>query len=881
MIVQKRDGSFEPIDCRKITERLSKLAGQHFVFPRSPWAPVEEDSIELPPLHRVDSVHLAAEVARRVYQRVSTAKLDELSVDLACNRTDPHYQLLAGRLAVSCMHKTTTADPLVVWRRLQTESVVHGRPAPPLLPAFVDNAEWLAQHHPELFSSGGMMDHNRDYLIEHFGLTTLQQAYLLRLRTKASPEGTVVERPQHLWMRVAIALHGRDVAKVRETYDLLSLKMGIHATPTLFNSGTVNRNTASCFLLAVADDSLDGIYDTVKQCALVSKGSGGIGLSASNVRARGSGIVSTGGTSNGLVPMLRVFESTVKYVDQGGGKRPGSAAVYLEPWHPDILSFVQLKRAVGEDQTRVRGLFYAVWMCDLFMRRLAACEEWSLFCPDECPGLNTTYGDDFEVLYERYEREGRARARIAPSVIWEAILISQQETGGPFVLHKDAVNRACNQSNLGTIRSSNLCCEITEFTGPNEVAVCNLASMGLPSVVRRGAPVITLDPATGMIDRRGASVDYALLERLAYTMVVNLNRILDQGQAPLPEAQRSNQQHRPLGLGVQGLADVFCLLGLDFDSPEARAVNRDLFETIYFGALSASADLAERDGAYATFWGSPASRGELQFDLAKRPRLAGEKASAPLASTSVWVPSDARHDWTGLKRRIVKTGLRNSLLIALMPTATTSQILGYNECFEPYTYNLYTRRTLSGVFTVVNRHMVEDLVAMKQWKHATFLALLASGGSVAGPAFAHLPPAFVRRYRTATELSMKSVIDLAADRQAFVCQSQSMNLWMARPTVPKLTAMHMYAWQRGLKTGMYYLHNESKLQAQQFMVAPTQADKGDDTDNNEQEEEESIAAAFRSSSLVMSTSSSNNNTTTTQQQQCSVIEDGVCESCSA
>lgn len=843
MYVLKRNGSPEPIDCRKITERLAKLANATFRFPRSPWvvghadfttapagaADFGRDAIVLAPLLHADCVSLAAEVAMRVFPRIATAKLDELTIELAAGRAaeHPHYQLLGGRLAVSCLHKATDDDPVRVWLRLQSDSFVHGRPAPPLSPAFLEDVYWLARNHPELFDD--FVDHDRDYLIEGFGLTTLKQAYLLRLRTAGNKDGEVVERPQHLWLRMAIGLHGRDVDKVRETYDLLSLKLGIHATPTLFNLGTKCRQLASCYLLGVADDSLAGIMETLTDCAMISKGSGGIGLSVSNVRARGSAIVSTGGTSNGLVGMLRVFEKLVKYVDQGGGKRPGSLCAYLEPWHPDILDFVQLRRPTGDDETRVRGLFYGVWMCDLFMRRLATHTEWSLFCPDECPGLNTTDNEEFDALYERYEREGKARATIAPAKIWEAMLVTQMETGMPFLLYKDAVNRACNQRNLGTIRSSNLCCEVIQFTGPDEIAVCNLASLALPSMVvvpgaaaaagggDGGSPPI--DPATGMLDRSRNYVDYALLERVAYTMVVNLNRVLDQGHAPVDQAQRSNDAHRPLGLGVQGLADVFCLLGLDFDAPEARVVNRQLFETIYFGALRASADLAERDGAYASFAECPAWRGLLQFDLVTRPRLPNAPADTPLEHTGSWVPSDDRHDWSGLKARIRRTGLRNSLVVALMPTATTSQILGFNECFEPYTSNLYTRRTLSGVFTVMNRHMVADMEALGRWTPQMYQRLLANKGSVAG--IEGLPEAFRRRYRTANELSMKAVIDLAADRQAFVCQSQSMNLWMAAPSTKKLTQMHTYAWQQGLKTSVYYLHSESKLQAQQFVVAPT------------------------------------------------------------
>lgn len=850
MLVIKRDGTKQTLDLGKLEKRVSTLAAASFQFPRrgsssSATRSSKNDVIVLEPLTRhVDCSVLVAAVRRGMFPGISTEELDALATKQAADHGTEHpdYLLLGGRLAVARLHDATDPDPVRVWRKLQSDSFVHGRAAPPMSPQFMDDVDWLAEHHPWLFYGSDAkqqnhrgMDHRRDYLIEYFGLATLKKAYLLRLRTATDKDGAVVERPQHLWMRVAIMLHGRDAEKVQRTYDLLSLKQCIHATPTLFNAGGKCGQLASCFLLPVADDSLIGIMDTVKECALISKGSGGIGLSVSNVRGRGSAIISTGGSSNGLIPMMHVYEKTVRYVDQGGGKRPGSACVYLEPWHPDILDFVQQRRPVGGDaNSRVRELFYAVWMCDLFMRRLIAKgggAEWSLFCPAECPGLNETHGAEFEALYERYEREGRARSTIAPQKIWEAMLASQQEAGMPFLLFKDAVNRACNQSNLGTIRSSNLCCEVTQFTSPDEIAVCNLASIGLPSMVVQVikkrttlAPAITASSSSSssseqqplpavtasMLDRSGSYVDYAHLYEVAYETTINLNRVLDIGIAPLDKAQRSNEQHRPLGLGVQGLADVFYMLGVDFESAEARKHNLEIFETLYFGALSASAFLAERDGPYATFWGSPASRGQLQFDLATCPNSG--------ARTGSWVPNDVRHDWTALKAKIMKTGLRNSLVVALMPTASTSQILGYNECFEPLTSNVYVRKTLSGQFLVLNKYMVQDLEALGRWRPEIVQELLRDNGSVAK--LEGLPDAFKRRYRTATEMSMATVINLAADRQAFVCQSQSMNCFMAEPSTSRLTRMHVYSWQSGLKTGMYYLHQSPVVNAQKFSVVP-------------------------------------------------------------
>jgi len=589
-----------------------------------------------------------------------------------------------------------------------------------------------------------------------------------------------VERPQHLFMRVAVGVHGNDIDAAIETYNLMSERWFIHATPTLFNAGTPKPQLSSCFLLSMTEDSINGIFETLQRCALISQSAGGIGLSIHNVRATGSYIKGTGGTSNGIIPMLRVFNDAARYVDQGGGKRKGAFAVYLEPWHADIFEFLDLKKNHGKEELRARDLFYALWIADLFMERVKSDSDWSLFCPNECPGLFDVYGDKFEALYHQYEQEGRARKTVKARDLWTAILESQVETGTPYILYKDAANKKSNQQNLGTIRSSNLCTEIIEYTAPDEVAVCNLASLALPKYVVNG------------------QFDFDKLVEITRVVTRNLNKVTDINYYPIPEARNSNMRHRPIGLGVQGLADAFILCGMPFDSEEARQLNKDIFEAIYFAAVTESCDLAEQLGAYETFQGSPMSKGLFQFDL--------------------WdVTPSGRWDWASLRERVKKHGLRNSLLVAPMPTASTSQILGNNECFEPYTSNLYTRRTLAGEHIVVNKHLMRDLVRLGLWDEEMREAIMAANGSIQG--IEVIPQNIRDIYKTAYEISQKVIIDMSADRGAFICQSQSLNVFMEAPTFAKLSSMHFYAWQKGLKTGMYYLRSKAATDPIKFTLS--------------------------------------------------------------
>jgi ribonucleoside-diphosphate reductase alpha chain len=591
--------------------------------------------------------------------------------------------------------------------------------------------------------------------------------------------GLVAERPQHMFMRVSIGIHKEDIDAAIETYNLMSERWFIHATPTLFNAGTPKPQMSSCFLLTMKDDSIDGIYDTLKQCAKISQSAGGIGLSIHTIRATGSYIKGTNGTSNGIVPMLRVFNDTARYVDQGGGKRKGSFAIYLEPWHADIIDFLNLKKNHGKEELRARDLFFALWVPDLFMKRVEENGDWSLFCPNEAPGLADCYGEEFESLYKKYEREGRQRKTIKAQELWMAIVESQIETGTPYMLYKDACNSKSNQKNLGTIRSSNLCTEIIEYTAPDEVAVCNLASVALPRYVKDG------------------SFDFNRLFDVVYVMTKNLNKIIDNNYYPVEEARKSNMRHRPIGLGVQGLADVFSMLRVPFDSEEAAQLNRDIFETIYYAALTSSKDLAKKDGAYETFAGSPASQGILQYDM--------------------WgVTPGNRWEWDVLKEEIKTYGLRNSLLVAPMPTASTSQILGNNECFEPYTSNIYSRRTLSGEFTIVNKHLLKDLVRLGLWNQQMKDKIIAANGSIQN--IPEIPEDIKALYKTVWEIKQKVIIDMAADRGAYIDQSQSLNLFMAQPNTTKISSMHFYAWKKGLKTGMYYLRTQAAAQAVQFSL---------------------------------------------------------------
>jgi len=751
MYVIKRDGKKESVKFDKITARIQKLC------------------YGLDP-HHVSSLNVAQRVIEGVYDGVTTSELDNLAAEVAATMTvkHPDYALLASRIAISNLHKNTKKSFSETMKDLYTYIDPKTGKQAPLL---ADDVWAVIEKNAELLDSTIIYD--RDFGYDFFGFKTLEKSYLLKLN------GKVVERPQHMLMRVSVGIHKEDIDGAIETYNLMSERWFTHATPTLFNAGTPKPQLSSCFLLTMKGDSIDGIYDTLKQTALISQSAGGIGLSIHNVRATGSYIRGTNGTSNGIVPMLRVFNDTARYVDQGGGKRKGSFAIYLEPWHADIFEFLDLKKNHGKEELRARDLFYAMWIPDLFMKRVEAEGEWSLFCPNECPGLADTYGAEFEMLYTKYESEGRQRKTIKARELWSAILESQVETGTPYMLYKDACNEKSNQKNLGTIKSSNLCTEIIEYTAPDEVAVCNLASIALPRFVNNGA------------------FDHQKLFDITYVATKNLNKIIDINYYPVPEARNSNLRHRPIGLGVQGLADAFILLGYPFESEEARLLNREIFETIYYAALTASKDLAKINGPYSSYEGSPISKGEFQFDM--------------------WNvrPTD-RWEWDVLREEILKHGVYNSLLLAPMPTASTSQILGNNECFKPYTSNIYTRRVLSGEFIVVNKHLLRDLVKLNLWNSEIKNKIVAANGSVQD--IAEIPENIKEIYKTVWEIKQRAVIDMAADRGAFIDQSQSLNLFIQDPNFAKLSSMHFYAWKKGLKTGMYYLRTKAATDAIKFTV---------------------------------------------------------------
>jgi ribonucleoside-diphosphate reductase alpha chain len=750
MNVIKRNGKKETVKFDKITARIQKL------------------SYGLSPL--VDVIEVTKKVIEGIYDGVTTTELDNLAAETAASLTTKHpdYALLASRIAVSNLHKNTEKSFSATMRRLHdyTDSAT-GRK----MPLLADDIMEIIEANAELLDSSIIYD--RDFGFDYFGFKTLEKSYLLRI------DGIIAERPQHMYMRVSIGIHKEDIESAIKTYHLMSERWFTHATPTLFNAGTPKPQMSSCFLLTMKDDSIDGIYDTLKQTAKISQSAGGIGLSIHNVRATGSYIGGTNGTSNGIIPMLRVFNDTARYVDQGGGKRKGAFAIYLEPWHADIVEFLDLRKNHGKEEMRARDLFYALWINDLFMKRVEANGDWSLFCPNEAPGLGDTFGDEFEALYNRYEAEGRQRKVIKAQDLWFAILEAQIETGTPYMLYKDAANRKSNQQNLGTIKSSNLCTEILEYTSPDEVAVCNLASLALPRFVNEG------------------KFDFDKLYDVTYQVARNLNRIIDNNYYPIDEAKRSNLRHRPIGLGVQGLADVFILLRLPFESDLAKVLNKNIFETIYFAAMTASKDMAIEQGPYETFAGSPLSKGQFQFDL--------------------WnVAPSNRHDWDALRKEVIKHGVRNSLLVAPMPTASTSQILGNNECFEPYTSNIYVRRVLSGEFIIVNKHLLKDLVQLGLWNDGMKNKIIAANGSIQN--INEIPAEIKALYKTVWEIKQRHLIDMAADRGAFICQSQSLNLFVDNPTVAKLTSMHFYAWKVGLKTGMYYLRTQAASQAVQFTV---------------------------------------------------------------
>ena len=721
----------------------------------------------------VDPVRVAMRVIEGLYDGVTTSELDNLAAEIAATMTTTHpdYAKLAARISVSNLHKNTkksfseTMEDLYNYINPRT-----GKKAPLLS----DEVYKIIKKNADKLDSS--IIYNRDFGYDFFGFKTLERSYLLKLN------GKIVERPQHMLMRVSIGIHLDDIESALETYELMSKRYFTHATPTLFNSGTPKPQMSSCFLLTMKEDSIDGIYDTLKQTAKISQSAGGIGLSIHNVRATGSYIAGTNGTSNGIVPMLRVFNDTARYVDQGGGKRKGSFAIYVEPWHADIFDFLELKKNHGKEEMRARDLFYAMWTPDLFMKRVEEDSNWTLMCPNECPDLYNLHGDEFDELYLKYESEGRGRKTIKARELWEKILESQIETGTPYMLYKDSANRKSNQKNLGTIRSSNLCTEILEYTSSDEVAVCNLASIALPMFVKDG------------------NFDHKSLFDVTVRVTKNLNRVIDRNFYPVKEAENSNFRHRPVGLGVQGLADTFIMLRLPFTSDKAKELNQEIFETLYFAAVSASVEEAIKDGVYQTYKGSPISKGEFQHNLwgIKDEDLSG------------------RWDWSGLRKKVKKHGVRNSLLVAPMPTASTSQILGNNECFEPYTSNIYTRRVLSGEFIVVNKHLLEDLVQLGLWNEEMKQELMRNNGSIQN--IETIPENIKELYRTVWEMSMKDIIDMSRHRGYFIDQSQSLNLFMEGATMAKLTSMHFYGWKSGLKTGMYYLRTKSAVDAIKFTL---------------------------------------------------------------
>jgi ribonucleoside-diphosphate reductase alpha chain len=756
MYVVKRDGRKEPMMFDKITARVRKLCyGLNDL---------------------VDPIKVSMRVIEGLYDGVTTSELDNLAAEIAATLTTAHpdYAKLAARISVSNLHKNTKKSFSETMKDLYEYVNPRTGKKAPLLSDEVYKV--VSENADELDST---IIYNRDFGYDYFGFKTLERSYLLKLN------GKIAERPQHMLMRVSIGIHLDDLESAMETYELMSKKFFTHATPTLFNSGTPKPQMSSCFLLAMKDDSIDGIYDTLKQTAKISQSAGGIGLSIHNVRATGSYIAGTNGTSNGIVPMLKVFNDTARYVDQGGGKRKGSFAVYVEPWHADIFDFLDLKKNHGKEEMRARDLFYAMWIPDLFMKRVEADSDWTLMCPNECPGLFTNHSEAFEELYTRYEAEGKGRKTIRARELWEKILESQIETGTPYMLFKDAANRKSNQKNLGTIRSSNLCTEIMEYTSPDEIAVCNLASIALPMFIKNG------------------SFDHKELFRVTKRVTKNLNKVIDRNYYPVKEAENSNMRHRPIGLGVQGLADTFILLRLPFTSDEAKKLNQEIFETLYFAAVTASMEEAKIEGPYSTYEGSPISEGEFQHNLwgIKDGELSG------------------RWDWDKLRKSIKKHGVRNSLLVAPMPTASTSQILGNNECFEPYTSNIYTRRVLSGEFIVVNKHLLEDLVSLGLWNENLKQELMRANGSVQD--IDGIPEDIKELYKTVWELSMKDIIDMSRHRGYFIDQSQSLNLFMENASYPKLTSMHFYAWKSGLKTGMYYLRTKAAVDAIKFTLDNT------------------------------------------------------------
>ena len=770
MNVVKRDGRKEPVMFDKITDRVRKLC------------------YELNEL--VDPVKVAMRVIEGLYDGVTTSELDNLAAETAASMTisHPDYAKLAARIAVSNLHKNTKKSFSETMNDMYHYVNPRTNQESPLLS---DEVHQAIQDNAEILDS--TIIYNRDFNYDYFGFKTLERSYLLRIN------GQIVERPQHMLMRVSVGIHLNDIPAAIETYELMSKKYFTHATPTLFNAGTPKPQMSSCFLLSMKDDSIDGIYDTLRNTAKISQSAGGIGLSIHNVRATGSYIRGTNGTSNGIVPMLRVFNDTARYVDQGGGKRKGSFAVYIEPWHADIFDFLDLRKNHGKEEMRTRDLFLAMWIPDLFMKRVEEDSTWTLMCPNECPGLYDVHSEEFDEKYLRYEAEGKGRKTVKARELWEKILESQIETGLPYMLYKDAANRKSNQKNLGTIRSSNLCTEIMEYTSPDEIAVCNLASISLPMFVE------------------GGKFNHDYLYQVTKRITRNLNKVIDRNYYPVQEAENSNMRHRPVGLGVQGLADAFIMMRMPFTSDEAKQLNQEIFETIYFAAVTASMEMAKEEGPYSTFQGSPISQGEFQYNLwgLKDEDLSG------------------RWDWASLRKEVMANGVRNSLLMAPMPTASTSQILGNNEAFEPYTSNIYTRRVLSGEFIVVNKHLLEDLVELGLWNESLKQEIMRANGSIQDIDI--IPQDIKELYKTVWEMSMKDIIDMSRQRGYFIDQSQSLNLFMEGATFGKLTSMHFYAWKSGLKTGMYYLRTKSAVDAIKFTL------------NNDKKTEEApqVAAALK------------------------------------
>ena len=759
MQVVNRKGEREDVRFDAILEKLSSLT----------------DGLDT---NWVDAANLTKLTIEGLYDGVTTRELDQLAAETAASLASHHpdYSKLAARICVDDLHRSTkgTFSEVITDLRefIDPESGEHA-------PLISEEVYEIIMANKETLDS--YVDYDRDFNYDYFGFKTLERSYLLKLN------GEVAERPQHMLMRVAVGIHHENIDKALETYDLMSQGYFTHATPTLFNSGTPTPQMSSCFLLTMQDDSLVGIYDTLKQCALISKSAGGIGLSIHHIRSKGSYIKGTNGESNGIVPMLRVFNDTARYVDQGGGKRKGSIAIYLEPWHPDIIQFLDLRKNHGKEELRARDLFYALWTPDLFMERVEQNGDWSFFCPNECPGLQDAYGEEFKQLYESYEAQGLARETVPARTVWDKVVEAQIETGTPYMLYKDSANMKSNQKNLGTIRSSNLCTEIMEYTSKDEVAVCNLASIALPRFV----------------NHETKQFDFQKLYDVTYHVTGNLNRVIDVNYYPVEEARNSNMRHRPIGLGVQGLADTFAMLGMYFESDEAKALNKEIFETIYFASCTASKDAAIVEGPYSSFKGSPASEGILQFDLWGMNEHSG------------------RWDWDSLKSEIVENGMRNSLLLAPMPTASTSQILGNNECFEAFTSNLYVRRTLSGEFVVTNKHLIKDLINLGLWSLEMKDEILRHKGSI--QAIAGIPDHIKELYKTTWEIKQKNVIDMAADTGAYIDQSQSMNIHMIDANPAKVTSMHFYGWKKGLKTGMYYLRTKAAADAIQFTVEQKKA----------------------------------------------------------